>query len=402
VTRTSVRGRIAGGLWAAAWGITLSACAGTLPAIVDYEDRWGDGSGAARRGRLELRWVRRLTTELEGPFMPIERAVAALDPAGDRIYVGSSLGDLWAFDGRGAQIWLYHTSSGIGSPPLLDTERDELFVAIDDGRLHALRASTGEVRWLAEVGGAVGRAPVATDDAIYVITDADVLAAYDRATGEALWRYRREAPEGFYVTEHAGILLLPNHRLVTGFSDGVALCLDARDGSILWTRDTLAELPAPAPGSSLRFTDVDTTPLLAHGGLYIASFAGGLYRLEPGNGSVIWHREELVGVTGIVEGPAGTLILSSGDIGVVGVEARTGETLWSAPMTRGAPTPAVVVGDVVLVGETEGGFVALSAANGRELDRIEDAHGFAAQPAVSMGRGAVLSNTGRLFVFDVR
>lgn len=379
----------------------LSACAGALPQIVDYGDRWGEGSGASRRGRLELRWVRRLTPDLEGPFMPIERAVAALDPGHDRIYVGSSTGDFWAFDGRGAQVWLYHASSGIGSPPLLDAERDEIFVAIDDGRLHALRASTGEVRWLAEVGGAVGRAPVATDDAIYVMTDADVLAAYDRATGEALWRYRRDAPEGFYVTEHAGILLMENHRIVTGFSDGVALCLDARDGSVLWTRDTIAELPAPAPGSGLRFTDVDTTPLLAAGGLYIASFAGGLYRLEPGNGSVIWHREELIGVTGIVEGPGGTLILSSGDLGVVGVEARSGETLWTAPIERGAPTPAVLVGDVVLVGETEGGFVALSAADGTELDRLEDAHGFAAQPAVAMGRGAVLSNTGRLFVFDV-
>ena len=36
-----------------------------------------------------------------------------------------------------------------------------------------------------------------------------------------------------------------------------------------------------------------------------------------------------------------------------------------------------------------------------DTDRIEDAHGFAAQAAVAMGRGAALSNTGRLFVFDV-
>lgn len=380
--------------------VVLTSCAGVLPSVVDYHDRFGESRGAARAGRLQMRWARHLTPEFEGPFMPIERAVAALDPSADRIYVGSSAGDLWSFDGRGAAIWMYHTASGIGSQPLLDVARDELFVAIDDGRLHALTASTGALLWTTEIGGAVGRTPVATDDAIYVITDADVLAAFDRSTGEALWRFRREAPEGFYITEHAGLLLL-GQRIITGFTDGAVLCLDARDGSVLWTRDTIAELPATDDDDGLRFTDVDTTPLVAADGLYIASFAGGLYRLDPRNGTVLWHRGEFTGVTGIVEAPGGLLILSSGDLGVVGIDARSGDAQWTAPIERGAPTPAVVVGDVVIVGESEGGLVALSAADGHELDRIEDAHGFAAQAAVAMGRGAALSNTGRLFVFDV-
>lgn len=381
--------------------LLTTACGGAFPAIIEYNQRFGEPRGMARRGRLEVRWARRLTPEFEGPFMPIERASAALDPAADRVYIGSSAGDLWAFDGRGAQVWLYHASSGIGSQPLLDPARDELFVAIDDGRLHALRASTGELLWTTEIGGAVGRPPVATDDAIYVMTDADVLAAFDRTTGEALWRFRREAPEGFYITEHAGILLV-GQRIITGFTDGAVLCLDARDGSVLWTRDTIAELPATDDDDGLRFTDVDTTPLIAADGVYIASFAGGLYRLDPRNGTVLWRRGELTGVTGIVEAPGGLLILSSGDLGVVGIDARSGDTQWTAPVERGAPTPAVVMGDVIVVGESEGGLVALSVADGHELDRLEDAHGFAATPTIAMGRGAALSNTGRLFVFDIR
>jgi outer membrane protein assembly factor BamB len=384
----------------ASFVLLVTACGGVLPSVVDYDDRYGEPRGAARAGRLQLRWVRHLTPDLEGPFMPIERAVAALDPLADRVYVGSSTGDLWALDGRGAQVWMYHASSGIGSQPLLDPSRDELFVAIDDGRLHALTASTGALRWTTEIGGAVGRTPVATDDAIYLVTDADVVIAFDRATGEALWRYRREAPEGFYITEHAGILLR-EQRLITGFTDGVVLCLDARDGSVLWTRDTIAELPATDDDDGLRFTDVDTTPVLAADGLYIASFAGGLYRLDPANGTVLWHRDELTGVTGIVEAPGDLLILSSGDLGVVAIDARSGEQRWVAPIERGAPTPGVVTGDVVVLGESEGGLVALSTADGRELDRIEDAHGFAAAPAIASGRGAALSNTGRLFVFDI-
>ncbi len=386
---------------AAAIALSCAACAGINPDIISYDDRYAESAGGSREGRLVLRWVRRLAPDLEGPFMPIERAVAALDPEADRIYVGSSSGNLWAFDGRGAQIWMYHTGSGIGSQPLLDPSRDELFVAIDDGRLHALRASTGELRWTTEIGGAVGRTPVATDDAIYVMTDADVLVAFDRENGEALWRYRREAPEGFYITEHAGILRM-EQRLVTGFTDGAVLCFDSRDGSVLWTRDTIAELPSTTDDDGLRFTDVDTTPVVVGDGLFIASFAGGLYRLDPRNGTILWHREELSGVTGLAEAPGGTLVLSSGDLGLVGIDALSGERRWTSEIEHGAPTPPVVVGDLVVVGESEGGLVAFRSSDGREVDRIQDGHGFAAQPAIASGRGAALSNTGRLFVFDVR
>jgi outer membrane protein assembly factor BamB len=381
--------------------LACSACAAIVPNVISYDDRYAEGAGGSRSGRLVLRWVRRLAPELEGPFMPIERAVAALDPEGDRIYIGSSSGNLWAFDGRGAQVWMYHTDSGIGSQPLLDAARDELFVAIDDGRLHALTASTGALRWTTEIGGAVGRTPVATDDAVYVMTDADVLVAFDRATGEALWRYRREAPEGFYITEHAGILMM-DHRLVTGFTDGAVLCLDSRDGSVLWTRDTIAEMPATTDDDGLRFTDVDTTPVVVGDGLFVASFAGGLYRLDPRNGTILWHREELSGVTGIAAAPGGTLVLSSGDLGLVGIVALTGERRWTTEIVHGAPTPPVVIGDLVVVGESEGGLVAFASSDGHEVDRIQDGHGFAAQPSIASGRGAALSNTGRLFVFDVR
>lgn len=374
------------------------ACAGAGPSFISYAHGPDAVAGARREGRLHVRWSRRMAPELEGPFLPIERAVAAFDPMGDRIYVGSSVGDLWAFDGRGAEIWMYHAGGGIGSQPLLDADRDELYVASDDGLLHALVASTGAVRWTAEVGGAVGRPPVAAADALYLVTDSDLVVAYDRINGEALWRYRREAPEGFYIAEHAGITLLGT-RLITGFTDGAVLCLDARDGAVLWTRDTLADVPDT--GAELRFTDVDSTPLVIGEHVYVASFAAGLYELELANGSVNWIHPELTGVTGIQAAAGRLLILSSGDLGVVAFDPVEREIRWEREVERGAPTPPLVVGDIVVVGESEGGLVAYSLADGRELTRVEDEHGFAATPSAAMGLGAAVSNSGKVFVFEL-
>ncbi|MDQ3031683.1 MAG: PQQ-binding-like beta-propeller repeat protein [Myxococcota bacterium] len=383
---------------AAVLGLTLAACAPIQIPGGPYERSFDAARGRAPDGRTPIRWTRRLTPDYEGSYLPIERAVPALDPTGDRVYVGSSAGALWAFSGTGTQIWMYQAGGAIGSQPLLDSERDQLFVASDDGLVHALVASTGELRWRAELGGAVGRPPVASDDAIYVVTDSDVVAAFDRATGEALWRYRREAPEGFYVSEHAG-LTLTDRQLLTGFTDGVVVALDPRDGSILWERDTTADLRDTS--DTIRFTDVDTTPLVSGDTVYVASFAGGLYALELGSGSVRWLRNDLTGIVGLAQAPGGMLIASSGDMGVVALRARDGEEIWRNVIERGAPTVPVITQDLVIVGESEGGLVTLSLASGAEVGRIEAGHGFAAPAEIAQGLGGVVSNSGTLFVFAV-
>jgi outer membrane protein assembly factor BamB len=394
-------GVVAAGVVAVALGVT--GC--SIPAgVLGYESFMDAPMGARPTGRLSFRWTRRLAVELEGidgRFLPIERAVAAMDAAHDRIYVGSSRGYFWSLTGSGAQVYMYQAAGAVGCQPLLDTEADELYFASDDGVVHALVASTGELRWRAEIDGAVGRRPIATDDVVFVVTDGDVVVAYARDSGEALWRYRRDAPEGFYIAEHAG-LVLAGRSLITGFTDGAVIALDSRDGHVQWTRETLEDLPATVSTDAMRFTDVDTTPVIVDGVAYIASFAGGLYALEVGSGSVRWLRRELTGLVGLALAPSGMLIGSSGDLGVVGIDRETGDTLWTAEVERGAPTAPTVVGDLVIVGETEGGLVSLLAANGNEVGRLENGHGFAAPVAIDEGLGAVVSNAGALFVFNVR
>ena len=53
----------------------LTGCAGGIPAFVAYDEGLDDVAGIRREGRLRVRWSRRMAPELEGPFLPIERAV---------------------------------------------------------------------------------------------------------------------------------------------------------------------------------------------------------------------------------------------------------------------------------------------------------------------------------------
>lgn len=380
--------------------LTGSGCGGAMPEIASYGVRLDRGPSIDSTGRIAVRWSRKLAPDLDGPYLPIERSVPTLDALHDRIYVGSTTGQVWALTGANGQVWMYQAGGGIGAEAVLSPDLETLYVGSDDGFLHALRSRDGSRLWRTEMRGALGDAPLVTEDVVYIATENDVIEAFDRASGEALWRYERQAPEGFYVTEHAG-LTLADRRLLAGFTDGAVVALDPGDGRVLWLRDTAADLPS-GRSDELRFTDVDTTPVAVDGTVYVASFAGGLYALEASSGSVRWLRSEWTGVTSIAMAPGGQLVLSSGDHGVMAVQASDGERLWATPVRRGAPTAVRVERDLVLYGESEGGLVALSLGRGREVGRIEDGHGFAAQVAYQDGLAAAVSNTGTLFVLAVR
>jgi len=360
------------------------------------DDRGGDRDPSTRSIRLRRR--QRIAGETGEAFVPVERARATLDPGHDRIYVGSSAGDLYAMTATGGRVYSYDAGGGIATAPALDPALDQLFVPTEDGVLHQLTASTGAVGWRVQIGGAVSQPPILTADAIYLVTDSDVVIAIDRANGEALWRYRREAPEGFYISEHAGLSLVPGEMLLAAFTSGIVVALDPADGALIWERDTSAELE-PGPDGPPRFADVDTTPLVIDELVYIASFAGGVYALERASGSVVWRNEELTGVTAITQATSRLLLLASGDHGLLCIDREDQEIIWRKRLPQGAPGIPVVAGDLILFGESQGGFVTLDLGTGRELGRFESQHGFSAAPSVADGRAFVLGNGGTLYAF---
>jgi outer membrane protein assembly factor BamB len=378
--------------------ILATACGSGFLGAESYDWLEGGGQHGRVNGRaVQLRWRHQLRPSNEGAWTPVERASAALDPRRDRVYVGSSAGELWAFSAGGQRVYSYDAGGGIGARPALDARRDELYVATDDGVLHRLRASSGELVWREELGGAVTQPPILTPDAVYVVTDNDIVIALAREDGEALWRYRRDAPEGFYVSQHAGITMTDRF-LLTAFTAGVVVALDPADGSLQWERDTAAELEA-GPDGSPRFADVDTTPVVIGDTAYIASFAGGLYALEVESGTVRWRDETLTGIIGITPAGERLLVMASGDLGVVCFDRIDREILWRKRLPRGAPGEIVVAQDLVMFGESQGGFVTLALQSGRELGRIETGHGFTAPASVVAGRGFVVSNGGSLLAF---
>jgi outer membrane protein assembly factor BamB len=355
----------------------------------------GDDYARPGEGGFNVRWSRQLTDRWEARYLPVQLSGAAFDLKRKRIYIGTTEGNLFAFDTAGRRRFFYDAGAQIESHAAVAPRSGEVYFASVDGAVHALMPD-GTPKWKTKLIGSIRTRPIVTQDALFFVGENDVVTALARENGRILWTYAKEPVEEITIAGHAG-LLLEEGRLYAAFTDGAVAAINPADGRLFWEVETALDVER-RPGNVPQFLDVDTTPVLLAGTLYVASFTAGLYALNPVNGSVEWRDAAFQGVTGLAA--AGRmLVISSARRGISLMDLRTREVQWEKAPERGAPTPPIVTETgTVIYGETQGSLLALSLSDGREIARAEGGAGFSATPTVHGSFGGAISNGGR-FLF---
>lgn len=125
---------------------------------------------------------------------------------GGRVYAGSHDGGVHAVDvSTGERVWRFdpETTAPVPREQLYD-DRDPrparvwaglavadgtVYVPHGDGRLYALEAATGQVRWSFRSWGRFSAAPSVGERAVYVASEDTFVYALDPETGERLWEF---------------------------------------------------------------------------------------------------------------------------------------------------------------------------------------------------------------------
>ena len=205
-----------------------------------------------------------------------------------------------------------------------------LYVESFDGRVSALDARTGSLRWSTAVNAVVMTTPIVAGGRVIVGT----------GTSNVL-------------TESA-------RRVVWGRVQGDAvIALDARTGRPLWNHRTIGEdMPSPA--------------LVRVGGANAIVFANGdnhIYALSVDDGRALWRRAvngiatmssaaTNKGAVYVVIG--GTAYSRSGD-SLLAIDAKDGRILWRAPFGNADCSPTIAYGRVFVEGS--------ASQSGRPADR---------------------------------
>ncbi len=184
--------------------------------------------------------------------------------------------------------------------------------------------------------------------------DDEVVSAYNVKTGKPVWRHR-DAARFWESNAGAGPRATPtlsNGRVYTLGGTGILNALDDRDGSVVWSRNAVADT-----GSKVPAWGIASSPLVV-GDVVIAATAGALAAYDVATGKPRWFgpkggygysSPQLSTIDGVVQ-----VVLVNGP-GAIGVSPSDGTVLWKYDWAGDSIVqPAVVGGTDLLIGSGSG------------------------------------------------
>lgn len=339
---------------------------------------------------FDIDWWARADETFGVPFQPVELGSPDLDVRSGAVYVATDDGRVHAFDRAGQPLWTYEVGGSFDAGPTYADGR--VYVSSAKGKLLALDAASGRLLWSYATGDELVTQPAVGGGLVFATGSSDTLFAVDQETGAWKWQYRREAP-GEFTIRGAARPLFVSGQVFAGFADGYAVSLTAADGTVRWAKDL---------GQGKQYADVDAGPLADEmGRVYFASFATGLFALDRDTGAIAWT-VALPGVTALALDPAAGRIHAGGAGFLNALHAADGSVRWKLSLGQDRAVTGLSMANNLLLASTGSGPLLFLDAGSGELRRAFDpGRGISAPPTTLPGRALVLSNRGYVYALDV-
>jgi outer membrane protein assembly factor BamB len=233
-----------------------------------------------------------------------------------------------------------------------------VFVGDWDGRVWALRRTTGKTRWVTKLGGQVKGAVAISGDRIFVGDYSGHLYALSRTSGKVLWTAKVQPRFGstgnFYATPSAAY-----GRVYVGATDGKVYSFGAASGKLRWSQSTGGY--------------VYSSTAVWRDRVFAGSYSKRFFCFDAATGKVLWQFRANGQISGAPTVIAGRVYFATLARRTYALDARSGALLWTFPDGKYSP----VVADanrLYLVGYTRVYGLVASASRGTvtalELRRI--------------------------------
>ncbi|MBT3308004.1 MAG: outer membrane protein assembly factor BamB [Gammaproteobacteria bacterium] len=367
----------------------LSGCS----TVTDTVDNWM-GSGTSDRfapTKLEafkaevaplIVWDQSIGSGTDGLVVKLNHQIVE-----NRLYVAEVDGAVKAVAlPSGDAVWSVSLSERVMSGVAVG--KKSLYVGTESGRLIALDRQHGKEQWSANLLSEI-LAPAAEASGIVVVRTADgKLSALNSENGSVLWSYEREVP--VLTLRGTGSPLIVGDRVYAGLDSGEVVALSLQDGRELWLKSVTA---ARGRTEIERMVDIDATPIVANGALYVVGYQGNLVALDAEQGELLWKRK-LSGLNApAVNGQH--LFVSDQSGNLWAFDRNDGSALWKQDsLVNRAPTTPLLDGPHLVVGDSEGYLHWIAVEDGRFVGRTQVDKAGVAAPVLDYGEAVVSYSEG--------
>jgi len=257
------------------------------------------------------------------------------------------------------KLWTFHGRTLLEFPPAV--AYGKLYFTTFWGRFYAVDERTGKAVWRFSSGRCGWSSPAVAAGVVYQTfighpncnrgvpgTDGEV-DALNAKTGKPIWRYLEGPDESSPLLAH-GLVYVGNW-------NGQELALDAKTGKLRWSFQAGGKIKGSAA--------------LAGPDVVFGSYDGHVYALNALSGKEVWRASAQPDLTGSVgtfyATPAvayGRVYIGNTDGKIYAYGASTGDLLWSHGTGGYVYSSAAIADERVYAGSYDGTFYCLSAATG--------------------------------------
>ncbi len=279
---------------------------------------------------------------------------------------------------------VYNSSKGIVSTPVV---ADGLvFFGSFDKNLYALDASSGQIRWKYETGGAVVTSPAVSNGVVYFGSADGSFYALDANTGKKKWSFQAAASPNKIETAIQSSPVINDGIVYFGNNEGRMFALDADKGTKIWEFTTNFK--------------IDESPAISDGMVYFPSNMV-LYSIDAKTGNLIWKSQIQNGL-GSTPTVDNGMVLYDDDVHLLAYNGNTGDVVWKVSgLGAWGNNPAVK--DRVAFYGNQRGFFAVDILTGKQKwENNSTASGTGIPPVFAGGSVYFIDSQANIDAFDLQ
>lgn len=365
------------------WG-SLSACSGrNIHSDLDSDPRV-----------LVRQWTR--STRQVSSFKAGEKGTEYSNPVqyeNTIIFGNQGVGLISLYSKLNQVRWVLELEEGVVSP--LTVDGSSVYFGSGNGFLYSVDADTGNVNWRYPVRNPVLSQPVVKSGRLFATASDNTVYSLDAGTGDWIWHYRRPPSGSAATIRGASTPLVAGSEVIVGMSDGYLVSLSLEEGKLKWEKRL---------HRGRKFTDVDASPQLENGRIYVPSYDGALYALNQKNGQILWRFDSGGGTQVLMS--ENRIYLPSSDGYVYAIDKMSGKRLWRFELDKGVPTRLSETDRYLIFASSYRYLYALDRITGKAVYRYDvgEGSGFSGAPLYieELKQVFFLSGAGNLYAFSVR
>ena len=281
-----------------------------------------------------------------------------------QVFVADAKGRLFSLNHAGHVLWSGDTGLKITAGP--SASQGLVAVASDDGQIAVYHTDTRKLAWTAQVHNQVLSSPTIADHVVLVKSIDGHVSAFDASTGKQKWVYANPTPS--LILRGDSMPAVASGLAVIGFSDGKVFAFNVNTGQLQWQH----VVSMPAGSTPLQqLVDVDGTPVINNGVVYVVNYQGNIAALSLTNGQALWEHK-LSSYTGLAV-DANMVYATDSDGDVLAFDKETGALQWRQTKLKARVlTAPVVMGDYLVIADGQGYVHWLNKQTGRLAARVQN------------------------------